>query len=157
VELIQHYASPLGYFGATGALVVSRYRGNADLPLLDALDALQTELIQRYPKISTLSVITTSEGLLDFDEAVRSRSAEFERKYAKHVLGSAVAVTAKGLSAVMVRSFLSAFFLVARNGMPLKTFRTVAESLAWLQSLEGQEATVREVALEDVERFLSLP
>jgi hypothetical protein len=156
VELIKAYESPLGYFGSQGSLVVSQYRGNADLPLLDALDAMQTQLIARYPKISTLSVITTSTGLLDFDEAVRARSADFERKYAQHVLGSAIAVTSKGLSAVMVRSFLSAFFLVARNGMPLKTFRSVAEALAWLQSLEGQDEGVRAVTLGEVERFLSL-
>jgi hypothetical protein len=60
------------------------------------------------------------------------------------------------LGAVMVRTFLSGFFLLSKAETPMKTFSTIAEGLAWLQALPGQDLSIKtEVRAADIERFIA--
>ena len=87
---------------------------------------------------------------------MRSRSVELGKKYEKQVLGSAIVVTTKGLGAVMVRTFLTGFFLVSKSETPMKTFSTIAEGLSWVQGLPGQDVAVKtELTAADIERFIA--
>jgi hypothetical protein len=155
MKLLRHFDSPIGRIGSAESLVVSVYRGNASIEMLDSLDALQSELILRHPKLSTLGIITNGMAMLKVDDSIRARSVHFSKKYEHAVLGSAIALTARGPTGVMVRAFMSGFFLLSKPEMPVKTFSTVREGLLWLQQLPGQEIDVKSsISLADVERFI---
>jgi hypothetical protein len=124
--------------------------------MFDELDRAEGALLEKFPRISTLTVIGQAGSMLKVDEGVRTRSVELGKKYEKHVLGSAIVVTTKGLGAVMVRTFLSGFFLLSKSETPMKTFSTIAEGLAWLQALPGQDLAIKtEVRAADIERFIA--
>lgn len=141
--------------GAAGPLVVALYRGASNLATLEALDAAQSALVAKHGRISTLSIIADSPtSMLRTDEAVRQRSVELGKKYEASVLGSGIVVTARGLSAVVARTFLSGFFLLSRSEMPMKTFASLADALAWIQGLPGQSTALKtELSVIDLERF----
>jgi len=157
MEVVKVWSSKDASFGVASSLVVALYRGRTTLEMLEQLDALQSELIKKHPRISTLTVIGQLE-MLKVDEAVRGRSVELGKKFEKNVRGSAIVVSTKGLAAVMVRTFLSGFFLLSKSEMPMKTFASTSEALAWLQSLPDQDMVVKtEVSVSDVERYIALP
>ncbi len=142
--------------GVASSLVVALYRSGASLTALEELDKLQTSLLQKHAKLSTLTLIGQLGSVLKVDEAVRVKSVELGKKYEKQVHGSAIVVTTKGLAAVMARTFLSGFFMVSRSETPMRTFATVSEGLAWLQSLPGQDMALKtELHLNDIEDFVA--
>jgi hypothetical protein len=156
MEFIRSFDSPAARFGTVGPLMVALYKGATDLAHLDEVDRIQTTMLQKYPRISTLSVIDSAGSLLKVDEAVRNRSVELGNKYDGKVTGSAIVIITKGLAAVMARTFLSGFFLLSRAATPTKTFARVDESLIWLRSLPGQDLVIKtEISATDIERFLT--
>lgn len=142
--------------GAAESLVIAVYRGASSLEALDALDRVQTSLAAKHGRLSTLSVIADAPGsMLRADEAVRQRSVELGKKYESSVIGSGIVVTARGLSAVVARTFLTGFFLLSRSEMPMKTFSTLADALAWVQALPGQSTALKtELSVIDLEKFV---
>lgn len=155
MEITSLYESADAKFGAVGPLLLARYRATT-LASLDAWDVAEAQLLTQHEKISTLTVIGQMEGLLKVDEAVRTRSAELGKKYDGKVLGSAIVVSATGLSAVMVRTFLSGFFLLSRAETPMKTFKTLPEGFTWLQGLPGQSLSLKlDVNVAGLERFFA--
>lgn len=143
-------------FGSAGPLLVALYRGSTSPGMLEELDRTQEALLKKFPRISTLTVIGQASSILKVDESVRTRSVELGKKYEKQVIGSAIIVTTKGLGAVMVRTFLTGFFLLSKAEMPMRTFSTVAEGLSWLQGLPGQDLSIKtDVRAADIERFIS--
>lgn len=156
MELTKSFESTDARFGSAGPLLVALYRGTTSPGMLDELDRTQEVLLAKFPRISTLTVIGQAGSMLKVDEGVRTRSVELGKKYEKHVLGSAIVVTTKGLGAVMVRTFLSGFFLLSKSETPMKTFSTIAEGLSWLQALPGQDLSIKtEVRAADIERFIA--
>lgn len=150
------FDSPEVRFGTSGPLLVSLYRGTTSPSMLDELERMQDALLLKYPRISTITVIGQASGLLKVDEAVRTRSVELGKKFDGKVLGSAIVVSATGLGAVMVRTFLSGFFLLSRAETPMKTFSKITEGMGWLQSLPGQDLTIKTlVSATDIERFIA--
>lgn len=148
---------PLLKVGHVGPLLVTLYRGATSLEVLADLDRIESELVKTYPRISTLSLLQTTEGMLKVDEALRERGAELSRKYDPHMVGAAIVVLSRGLAAVMTRTFLSGYFLVTRPEAPTRTFSSAAEALDWLRSLPGQDPDVKASATlrADVEHFLA--
>lgn len=142
--------------GAAGSLMVAVYRSASSVEALEALDRVQAGVVARHGRISTLSVIADTPGsMLRTDEAVRVRSVELGKKYESSVLGSGIVVTARGLSAVVARTFLTGFFLLSRSEMPMKTFSTLADALAWVQALPGQSTALKtELSVLDLEKFV---
>lgn len=153
MEVSRLFDSPEARFGAAGPLFVAHYKGAVTVDTLDELDRAQAALIEKRGVISMVTLIGELGPMLKVEEAVRSRSIELGKKYEKQVRGSAIVVATRGLAAVMVRTFLSGFFLLSRTELPIRTFSTVKDALAWLQSLNGQDAGVRELQLGDLTRF----
>ena len=156
MEVTKSFESTEARFGAAGPLLLALYRGSASAAMLNELDRTQQSLLERFPRISTLTVIGQAASILKGNEQVRSRSVELSKKYEKQVLGSAIIVITKGLGAVMVRTFLSGFFLLSKAETPMKTFSTIAEGLSWVQALPGQDVGVKTgVTVADIERFIA--
>lgn len=157
MEFTTVYDAPEARFGVAGPLIVAVYKGAPALTVLEQLDRAQTELITKRGTISTLTVIGELGSMLKVDDGVRQRSVELGKKYEKHVRGSAIVVETRGVAAVMVRSFLTGFFLLSRSEMPMKSFKRVTEGLTWLQGLPGQDAPLRELRAGDVETWVHRP
>lgn len=143
-------------FGSAGPLLLALYSGTTSLEMLDALDRTQETLLKTYKRISTLTVIGQVAHMLKMHDGVRARSVELGKKYEKNVVGSAIVVTTKGLGAVMVRTFLSGFFLLSRSETPMRTFSKISDGLSWLQSLPEQDLQVKtQITSADIERFIA--
>jgi glutaminase len=66
----------------------------------------------------------------------------------------AIVVQTKGLGAVVVRTFLSAYFMMSKSTMATHTFANIGEGLAWLQQLPGQNPlSGLSVSPADIEAF----
>ncbi|MFO0595745.1 MAG: hypothetical protein U0228_10585 [Myxococcaceae bacterium] len=157
MEFTTVYDAPAARFGVAGPLLVAVYKGATDLAVLEQLDRAQTELITKRGTISTLTIIGELGQMLKIDDGVRQRSVELGKKYEAHVRGSAIVVETRGVAAVMVRSFLTGFFLLSRSEMPMKSFKRIADGLGWLQQLPGQDAPMRELRAPDVEAWVHRP
>ncbi|MDP2270691.1 MAG: hypothetical protein Q8N23_13720 [Archangium sp.] len=156
MELIKTFDSVDARFGTAGPLLVALYRGSASLAMLDELDRTQDALLRKFTRISTLTVIGQASGMFKVDEAVRTRSVELGKKFDGKVTGSAIVVNAKGLAAVMVRTFLTGFFLLSRAETPMKTFSKISEGLSWLQSFPDQDVGIKtQLSETDIERFIA--
>lgn len=156
MELIKTFDSVDARFGAAGPLLVALYRGTTSLAMLDELDRTQEALLRKFTRISTLTVIGQASGMLKVDERVRTRSVELGKKFDGKVIGSAIVVNTKGLAAVMVRTFLSGFFLLSRAETPMKTFSKITEGISWLQSLPEQDVGIKtQLSETDIERFIA--
>lgn len=147
---------PLLKAGHVGPLLVTLYRGSTSLEVLGDLDRLESELVKTYPRISTLTVLQTTDGMLKVDEAIRARGAELSRKFDRNMVGAAIVVLSRGLAAVVTRTFLSGYFLASRAEAPTRTFSSVGDGLQWLRSLPGQDADLKASASlrTELERFL---
>jgi hypothetical protein len=156
MECIKTYQAQDTRFGTVGPLVVASYGGATTLAALEELDRTQDALLAKYPRISTLTIIGQAGSMLKIDEAVRAKSVQLGKKFDGKVIGSAIAITARGLGAVFARSFLSGFFLLSRAETPMKTFPSIEEGLSWLRSLPGQDLSLKtELSVADVERFIA--
>ena len=156
MDFVRVFESQEIRLGTAGPLMVASYRGATTLAALDELSRAQDALLTKFPRISTLTVIGQASSMLRIDEAVRTRSVELGKKFDGKVVGSAIVVTTKGLGAVIVRSFLSGFFLLSRAETPMKTFANVQEGLSWLRALPGQDAVIKaEISVADIERFIA--
>ena len=156
MEFTKVFESGDARFGTAGPLLIVVYRGTANVAVLNELDKVQESMLQKHPRISTLTVISQASAALKVEEGVRARGVELGKKYETKVVGSAIVVTAKGLGAVMVRTFLSGFFLLSRAETPMKTFASIEEGLIWLRSLPGQDPVIKtEIFTSDVERFIA--
>ena len=156
MELTKTFESADARFGTAGPLLVTLYRGSSSVGMLDELDRVQEALIARHARISTIAIIAIAGSMFKTDDTVRTRSVALGKKYEKSVLGSAIVVTTRGLGAVMVRTFLSGFFLLSRAETPMKTFSTIAEGLSWVQSLPGQDLSIKTMlSATDIERFIA--
>lgn len=155
MDFVKSFESTEARLGAAGSLLVALYRGSASVAVLDELSRTQEALLAKYPRISTLTVIGQASSMIRVDEALRTRSVELGKKFDGKVVGSAIVVTTKGLGAVIVRTFLSGFFLLSRAETPMRTFASIEAGLAWLRTLPGQDVQMKtEVFTRDVERFL---
>ena len=156
MEFSKAFESGDARFGTAGPLLIVVYRGTANVAVLNELDKVQESMLQKYPRISTLTLISQASAALKVEDGVRARSVELGKKYETKVIGSAIVVSARGLGAVMVRTFLSGFFLLSRAESPMKTFASIQEGLSWLQALPGQDVAIKTaISAADVERFLA--
>lgn len=155
MDFVKLFESTEARLGNSGPLLVALYRGSASVAVLDELSRAQEALLAKHPRISTLTVIGQAGSMIRVDEAVRTKSVDLGKKFDGKVVGSAIVVTTKGLGAVIVRTFLSGFFLLSRAETPMRTFASVEEGLTWLRSLPGQDPMIKlGISSHDVERFL---
>lgn len=137
--------------------MVGVYKGRSSMPALDALDRLQEGMVKKHPKISTLSIIPQVGEMMHVEAGVRDRSLALNEKYEPYLRGSAIVITARGLGAVMVRSFFSGFFLLTKSWAQMKTYSTIGDGLSFVQGLPDQDPSIKALKLEDIEAFVNAP
>lgn len=152
MEVAPFFEGPGARIGTAGSLLVAHYRARTTLEDLEQLDRAQEALLAKYPRISTLSVIAPT-GVQRPEEQVRERSLALNLKYEGRVVGSGIVVTTRGIGAVMVRTFLSAFLLLNKAKMAPRVFASISESMKWLHTLDAADASWRELSPSDVQRF----
>ncbi len=152
------YDSPVFRFGAVGPLVVSFYRGATTKAQLEQLDAFQTQLLATHGRIMSLSVMGQVAATVRLDDEARTFSADLATKYEQTNVGTVMVVKSTGLGAVVVRSFLSAWFLMRQTQLKVKVTRTVAEGLEWLNALP-EPNPIRQVSVtaEEIDAFCEAP
>lgn len=152
------YDSPIFRFGAVGPLVVAFYKGATTKAQLQELDAFQTRLLTQHPRIMSLTIMGQVAATTRMDEDARAFTGELATKYEKTNVGSAMVVKSTGLGAVVVRSFLSAWFLMRQTELRAKVFKTVDEGLGWLQSLpEPNPIRQTSVTAAEIDAFCDAP
>jgi hypothetical protein len=144
-----------GRVGHSGPLLLTSMQESTTLGFLDALDRVQAKLIETYPKLSSINVMSHTN--LKVDEQTRARGVALTDKFEKHGLATAIVVLSRGLSGVGVRTALSMYFMASRGGVPTKVFPSVAEGLSWLQTFPGQEQVVKMLSPLDLEPFFTQP
>ena len=132
--------------GAFGAVVVTVYREVVNSAALNELDLRQADLLTRHPKLFTFTVVM-GKGLSAPTSEVRQLAAKLQAKYASRSTGAAVVFSAGGLAGIVARGFMAGLSMVAPPEMNQKTFKTVAEAVAWARSIPSQ---VPEVAVADL-------
>jgi hypothetical protein len=130
-----------------GPLLVSVFDTMPTRASLEAVGAAQAHLLETHDHISSLVIIPpvqragVSPTELSQPSAERERalstSAHLSSTFEGRVVAGAVVVLMPGLVSVMVRSFLAAMVLLSPSRMPLKTFRDLGESLAWMGEVPG--------------------
>ncbi len=142
-------------FGVLGALLVAQYRGPPTLEDLKRSAVIEDELLERYEKVSMLTVVSNT-GALRLPQEVRDYSVQLSARFAPRLRGSAVVVVSKGLGAAMARAFLSAFMLLSRADLPLRNCATLDDAVDWLRGLPEQDPEVaRSLTRKALDAFLA--
>jgi len=127
-------------FGKCGSLLVAAWSKSATPAGMELMERYEAELVAAHQKVSVLTLLVGAGR--ENDPKVRERAIAMQKRFDSALRGTAIAVTAKGFSAVIIRTFLAAFSLVSRGAAPLKTFSTVEEAVGWLKALPGQDPAI---------------
>jgi hypothetical protein len=152
VPIAQQFESPAARIGTVGSLIVTCFRTTPTVEVLDQVDRIETALLTSFPKVSTLAIAGERSSLLRIDEKVRARSVEMTQKFKGRVRGAAIVIATKGLSAVMARSFMTAYLLVSKQSWPMQTFSAIDAAAKWLEALPENDVKVTVAELEAFER-----
>ncbi|MFO0593656.1 MAG: hypothetical protein U0228_00055 [Myxococcaceae bacterium] len=152
MPITQHFNDPGLRVGTVGSLIVTCYRVTPTVVALDEIDRVEVKLLEQFPKVATIAIAGEKSNLLRIDEQVRARSVELTRKYQGKVRGAAIVIATRGLSAVMARSFMTAYLLVSKQSWPMQTFSTIEAAATWLQALPGHDAPFTAAELEAFDR-----
>lgn len=144
--------TPIVRIGTVGSLIVTCYRSTPTAESLDDNERIQDGLLQQFPKVATIAIAGPTTSLLRIDEKVRARSVEMSKKFEGKVRGAAIVIATKGLSAVMARSFMTAYLLISKQAWPMQTFSSIDAGASWLETLPGNDVVVSTAELEAFER-----
>lgn len=151
--------------GHRGPVVVSCFFGWPNAASLQVAAQAQKSVIAQYGKVLSLSVIPPMELQLARNTSVSltlsgaerettlKQTASVSDELAAHTLGSAMVILSTGIVGVMVRTFIAGMSLVARTQTPLKSFRTLPDAVAFLETLPGSPGPFPRLA-EDVDAWL---
>ncbi len=127
--------------GHAGPLVMMVFDGKTSLDQMDLLEQALTTVIMHHARYSTLALL--SAPIFEKQpKGLNQRAQEIENRFERHIASKAMVVTPTGLAAVMIRSFLAAQSLMARN-IPTRVFKSVNEGTAWLQGLPEQVPAIK--------------
>lgn len=152
MPITERFNSPTLRIGTVGSLIVNCYRTTPTLESLDEVDRIETELLKSFPKVATIAVAGENSSMLRIDEKVRARSVEMTQKFKGRVRGAAIVIATRGLSAVMARSFMTAYLLVSKQSWPMQTFSDIAAAAKWLETLPENDVKVSVAELEAFDR-----
>ena len=152
--------------GHRGAVVVSVFLGWPNPESLRQVGEAQRKVAAEHGPCLTLTIIPPVDAKAleaaggqmqqpptERDAAVKA-SSELGQSMESITRASAMVVLARGVTAVMISAFMVAFTLVRPSATPLKTFRNLADAIAWL---EGQPGAGPLPELEqDLEAWLKL-
>jgi hypothetical protein len=126
--------------GVAGPLVISCLFHRGTVELLAELERAHAAAVTACGRSSSLTVIAGVGALKGVEPDFQRESLALARRQAETSNGSAVVVLARGLGAVVARTFLTSYFLLAREHGPQRVFGSLEEAVPWLQALPGQSA-----------------
>ena len=132
--------------GHFGPLLVMVWRGTVTPESLNRTNEVEAALIAQHGRISVIGVITDLGGGVPSSE-LRQASADAMKRFQPNVRGTALIVAAEGAKAVLFRTFLAGLTLIIDFASPLKIFKTLSESVSWVQRLEGQDSLLQDTDL----------
>ncbi|MBL8915912.1 MAG: hypothetical protein JNM17_34760 [Archangium sp.] len=144
--------TPIVRIGTVGSLIVTCYRSTPTADSLDDNERIQMALLEQFPKVATIAIAGPNTSLIRIDDKVRVRSVEMAKKFEGKVRGAAIVIATKGLSAVMARSFMTAYLLLSKQAWPMQTFPSIVAASHWLEKLPGNDVVVTAAELEAFER-----
>jgi len=125
--------------GALGSLLVVCINSAKSInETLAGIERTYAGLLQTHPKVTTLTVLVAKDALSPPPSDVRERAAEMAKRNEPTARGSGTLVLMRGLSGVVARTFLSAFFMLNRAQMPQAVLSSYADAATWVQQLPGQ-------------------
>lgn len=124
--------------GRIGSVIVTIHTQAATVELIKTLDVALEQHRASFPRFSVLALV--SGGAIKTPESgLKDLVIAQEKRFSSAIIGAGVAIEAKGLSAVLTRTFLAAYTLLSSHAFPVKSFGTTELAVAWLQSLPNQE------------------
>ncbi|MFT3706031.1 MAG: hypothetical protein QM817_00050 [Archangium sp.] len=124
--------------GRIGSLLVTVHTQAATTHLIRTLDSALEQHRSQFPRFSVLALV--SGGAIKSPESgLKDLVVAQEKRFESAIIGAGVAIEAKGLSAVLTRTFLAAYTLLSSHSFPVKSFGTTEQAVTWLQALPGQE------------------
>jgi hypothetical protein len=117
---------------------------------LEAVDAMargMTKLVQRFGKLSSLSLVDRKSGPNTSSEA-RDGITDVVRKHAQNITGAAVVCEGTGFRATAIRSIVTAIHMASRASHSSKVFSEAAPAIEWLASTRSDGALDVRVLLE---------
>lgn len=142
----------LGHFGS---LLVSAWYSRLNIPALESLEKHHRELASKHGKVTFLSVVVGAAENPPAD--VRERMKHGSEALLPLRRANLIVVQAKGLSAIIARSFLAAMSLMSPEKMGV--FKTVEEAVAEAQRLPDQDEAVKAhpTLAAEIRAFVDLP
>jgi hypothetical protein len=125
--------------GHTGSVLVAVWSSELTVQALNALTEHQKILAKKHGKITLVSVVlgASKQPPPEVREHMSQQAAEVDGL--RH--GNIVVVQAKGLAAIITRTYLAALSLVSPEHM--RVFKTLDEAAAEALSLPGQDAQTK--------------
>lgn len=146
--------------GTVGSLLIVAYKGENSAADLQHVDREEGLLVARYGKISMLSVVLPTKSMARVKDDLKKAALELVQKYRAHLVADVIVIPPQGISGTIVRTFLVAFSLLARNPYPSKVFTRAEDALTWLKQVPGQDITFADTTdareLTDVLEFTAL-
>lgn len=141
-ELAQTPECRLGHFES---LLVSVWSSRLTVASLDLLEAHHRALAAKYGKVTFLSVVVGAAE--NPPPEARERMKKTTEEMMKLRRGNLIVVQAKGLGAILTRSFLAAMSFMSTE--KIGVFKTLGEAVAEIRAIKGQDAAlVAATALE---------
>lgn len=124
--------------GAIGSLIVTVHTQAASLALIQKLDEVMEAHRKTFPRFSVLALVTGA-GIKSPEPGLKDLVIAQEKRFQSALVGAAIAIEARGLTAVLTRSFLAAYTLLSSHQFPIQSFGSTEQAVAWLQQLPEQE------------------
>ncbi len=141
--------------GHVDSVLVSVWYSRLTIPSLDLLEQHHRSLAAKYGKVTFLSVVAGAAENPPPD--VRERMNRTSEEMAKFRRANIIVVKARGLGAIIARSFLAAIAMFGKEN--IKVFKTTDEAVTYLKALPDQDEAVRGNGslAADVQAFVDQP
>lgn len=138
----------------SNSFIVTTGRGELTAEAIGELEQVESQVAQTHGRFTTL-VVFSSFMVGPPSAAAREAASRLAKKLEKNTCAVAFVVSQRGLGAVVVRTFLSAYFMVTHTEFPQQVFKSVGEAAAWLALQPGVDPVVAEPTLEaEIAAFL---
>lgn len=137
MELTVLESRPECLIGHAGSLAVCIWRGVPTVEALRALAKAQESLIEEHGRISALNVLRPLRRVERSSRDVDELSLEIATHLSPKCVGTATVIEATGTAAAVAHGARAR--LLPHISTPDETFPRVAEALAWIARLPGQD------------------
>jgi hypothetical protein len=137
VELTVVDSRPECLIGHAGPLSVCIWRGSPTAGAMHALATSLDRLAARHGRISTLVVVRPVRRVARPDPEVDALSVELCERLGSHCVGSATVIESSGVAAAIAHGQRAR--ILPHCTAPNEAFPRVAEALAWIARLPGQD------------------